>query len=91
MLTAVTGATGHLGANLVRLLLREGHRVRALVRRNRRALEGLAVETVSQTPWPGFDTPGCCGSATAGGRQPLAEPPAARQASYSLRASSVSG
>jgi nucleoside-diphosphate-sugar epimerase len=40
----VTGASGHLGANLVRHLLERGYAVRALVHRDRRALEGLGVE-----------------------------------------------
>ena len=40
----VTGASGHLGANLVRALLAQNRRVRALVRGKARALEGLAVE-----------------------------------------------
>ena len=40
----VTGASGHVGAALVRALLAEGHGVRAFVRRDVRALEGLAVE-----------------------------------------------
>ncbi|MGK5627838.1 NAD-dependent epimerase/dehydratase family protein [Streptomyces sp. URMC 123] len=44
----VTGAGGHLGANLVRRLLRDGEAVRVLIRGDRtvrpRALEGLAVE-----------------------------------------------
>jgi len=44
--TAVTGATGHVGANLVRALLAQGRPVRALVHRDRRALEGLDVEIV---------------------------------------------
>lgn len=43
----VTGAAGHVGANLVRALLDRGQRVRALVHRDRRALEGLDVEIVS--------------------------------------------
>lgn len=44
----VTGANGHLGANLVRKLLAEGHNVRALVREkgDRRGLAGLPVEIV---------------------------------------------
>jgi len=43
----VTGASGHLGANLVRTLLDRGYRVRAVVHRDRRALEGLDVDQVS--------------------------------------------
>ena len=46
MKTAVTGATGHLGANVVRSLLEEGRDLRVLVRNDLRALEGLDVETV---------------------------------------------
>jgi dihydroflavonol-4-reductase len=46
MIAAVTGGSGHLGGNLVRALLAEGRRVRCLVRRDRRALEGLPVEMV---------------------------------------------
>jgi len=44
----VTGGSGHLGANLVRRLLSDGHRVRCLVRRgsNNSALDGLDVERV---------------------------------------------
>lgn len=40
----VTGASGLVGANLVRALLAQGRQVRALVRNDRRALEGLDVE-----------------------------------------------
>jgi len=43
---AVTGASGHIGANLVRLLLDSGRRVRVLVHRDTAALEGLDVERV---------------------------------------------
>lgn len=44
----VTGATGHLGANLVRRLLDEGEDVRVLLRERSgsQAVEGLAVERV---------------------------------------------
>ncbi|MEO0307612.1 MAG: NAD-dependent epimerase/dehydratase family protein [Gloeomargarita sp. GMQP_bins_120] len=44
----VTGATGFVGANLVRLLLAQGHRVRVLVRpqSHTASLEGLPVEQV---------------------------------------------
>ena len=48
MKTLVTGATGHLGANLVRRLLADGHDVRTLVRAkdgaDEIALAGLPVE-----------------------------------------------
>lgn len=47
MLAAVTGASGHLGANLVRALLQRRWKVRALVYRDIRALEGLNVDQVS--------------------------------------------
>lgn len=40
----VTGASGHIGANLVRELLARGYHVAALVRESSRALEGLDVE-----------------------------------------------
>ena len=47
-LSLITGANGHLGNNLVRLLIREGVPVRAPVRdlRNRRPFEGLDCEVV---------------------------------------------
>jgi dihydroflavonol-4-reductase len=41
---AVTGATGFLGANLVRRLLGEGHDVLALIRRENTLVEGLPIE-----------------------------------------------
>jgi dihydroflavonol-4-reductase len=44
----VTGATGHLGANLVRRLLADGHQVKVLLRErdglDNRAVDGLPVE-----------------------------------------------
>lgn len=47
-ITLVTGATGHLGANLVRRLLADGGQVRVMMRveRDNGALDGLAVERV---------------------------------------------
>ena len=41
----VTGASGHVGANLVRALLQQGRDVRCLVHSDTRALEGLDVQT----------------------------------------------
>lgn len=43
----VTGASGHLGGNLVRALLAQGRTVRVLVHRDRRAMEGVSVERVT--------------------------------------------
>jgi dihydroflavonol-4-reductase len=48
MRVAVTGATGHLGANVVRAFLDGGHGVRAIARRvDSPALRGLALEPVA--------------------------------------------
>ncbi len=46
MIVAVTGAAGHIGANLVRTLQMRGHTVRALVHNDQKALAGLDVEIV---------------------------------------------
>lgn len=46
MKVGITGASGHVGANLVRTLLEKGWEVRALVRGDVRALAGLDVEHV---------------------------------------------
>ncbi len=43
-LVTVTGASGHLGGNLVRTLLERGDRVRVLIRGDTQALDGLDVE-----------------------------------------------
>lgn len=45
-LVVVTGASGLVGANLVRDLLREGRQVRVLVHADTRAVDGLPVERV---------------------------------------------
>jgi dihydroflavonol-4-reductase len=45
-MVAVTGASGHVGANLVRALIEQGREVRAIVHRDRRALEGLELELI---------------------------------------------
>lgn len=47
-ITLVTGATGHLGANLVRRLVADGEQVRVMIRsgRDNGALDGLDVERV---------------------------------------------
>jgi nucleoside-diphosphate-sugar epimerase len=47
-ITLVTGATGHLGANLVRRLLADGEQVRVMMRaeRDNGAMDGLDVERV---------------------------------------------
>lgn len=44
MHVVVTGANGHIGANLVRGLLSQGHSCRALVHRKTDSLEGLDIE-----------------------------------------------
>ena len=46
MTVVVTGAGGHLAANLIRLLVKRGRRVRAVVRRDVRAIKGLDLELV---------------------------------------------
>lgn len=44
MLAAITGASGHLGANLVRTLIDRKWQIRALVHEDTRALDGLDIE-----------------------------------------------
>lgn len=46
MRVAVTGASGHLGNVVCRVLVEQGHAVRALVRADHRALNGVPVELV---------------------------------------------
>lgn len=47
MRVAVTGAAGHVGANLCRALLAGGHSVKALVYQDTRALQGLDVARIT--------------------------------------------
>jgi dihydroflavonol-4-reductase len=47
MTTVVTGASGHVGNNLVRSLLAQGRQVRVLVHRNSQSLESADIERVS--------------------------------------------
>jgi dihydroflavonol-4-reductase len=42
----VTGASGHVGANLVRSLIKQGRNVHALVHQDKQALEGLDIKIV---------------------------------------------
>jgi dihydroflavonol-4-reductase len=46
MIVAITGATGHVGSNLIRTLPSHGYAVRALIHRNQQSLAGLNVPTV---------------------------------------------
>src|SRR5689334_3437035 len=46
MQIAVTGATGHVGCNLVRTLVERGHSVRAVIHHERGGLDGVAVQLV---------------------------------------------
>lgn len=46
MKIAVTGANGHVGANLCRRLIAEGHHVKALVHSSSEAIKGLDLELI---------------------------------------------
>ncbi|MBK7344328.1 MAG: NAD-dependent epimerase/dehydratase family protein [Saprospiraceae bacterium] len=46
MQIAITGGTGHIGAAVVRVLAAEGHTLRALVRKDTRALDGLDIDMI---------------------------------------------
>ncbi len=47
MHAALTGASGHIGASLGRMILGQGRDLRVLARNDRRAIEGLDVETIT--------------------------------------------
>ena len=46
MKIALTGASGHVGNNLCRLLVEEGHQVKALIHRDIKGLSGLPIEHI---------------------------------------------
>lgn len=46
MKVAVTGASGHIGANLCRMLIDQGYQVKALIYRDTRGLAGLPLEFI---------------------------------------------
>jgi dihydroflavonol-4-reductase len=46
MKIAVTGASGHIGTNLCRMLIQEGHQLKALVYRNLKGIEQLPAEFI---------------------------------------------
>ena len=46
MIVAVTGASGHIGVNLLPRLIEEGYEVRVLVHNNSKAFKGLKVTTI---------------------------------------------
>jgi dihydroflavonol-4-reductase len=46
MTVVVTGASGHVGANLIRTLLAQGRTVRGLVHQDTRAIAGLNIHTI---------------------------------------------
>jgi dihydroflavonol-4-reductase len=43
---AVTGASGHVGSNLIRALIKQGHHVKALFYKDSRGFNGLEIETI---------------------------------------------
>jgi dihydroflavonol-4-reductase len=47
MIVAVTGASGHIGINLIPRLIKKGYQVRVLVHKNTKAFEGLDVTPVT--------------------------------------------
>ncbi|HUW93875.1 MAG TPA: NAD-dependent epimerase/dehydratase family protein [Bacteroidales bacterium] len=46
MKIAVTGATGHVGTNLCRMLIDQGHEVKVLIRNDIKGLEGMPLEFI---------------------------------------------
>ena len=42
----ITGASGHIGANLIRALLKKGWQIKCLVNKDERALKGLNIEKI---------------------------------------------
>ena len=53
MKIAITGASGHIGTNLCRALISEGHELKVLINRSSRGLEDLDLEgesSITQRP-----------------------------------------
>jgi dihydroflavonol-4-reductase len=46
MVVAITGASGHVGSNLCRMLIERGYKVRALVHNDEKGIEGLDIEKI---------------------------------------------
>ena len=46
MKIAITGGSGHIGANLIRLLIDQGHQIKALVHRSSKAFAGLDIDLI---------------------------------------------
>jgi dihydroflavonol-4-reductase len=46
MQIAITGGSGHIGANLCRYLVTTGHSVKVLINRTRKSLEGIPLEKI---------------------------------------------
>ena len=44
---AVTGASGHIGANLTRRLIADGNKVKVLLHKDKRAIKGLPLEIIN--------------------------------------------
>jgi dihydroflavonol-4-reductase len=62
MKIAVTGASGHVGTNLCRMLLQQGHQLKAMVYRDLTGIENLPVELVRGDVTSEDDLVNLCGN-----------------------------